>query len=153
MRALEPVALALAAVLILGCSEARNSTGTISKRIGDVVHTPGATEVDIGKLTSFGWEYFYALPPGTTREEVCQFIGASRNVCGRVVRIDRAPEDHMFLIFGLGGQLTHIELHALENGRFDMQFPPEGQPRSKSVFRIRRSSSGTDKDVIDLEPK
>ena len=137
----------------LSCSEAMNNTGTISKRIGEVVHTPGATEVDLTKLTTFGWEYFYAFKPGTTREAVCKFIGAGRNVCGRIVRIERAPEDHMFLVFGLNGQLTHIELHAVENGRFDMQFPENGYPRNKSVFKVRRSSSGSEKDVVFLEPK
>ena len=143
----------LVAALLVGCSEARNSTGTISKRIGEAVHTQGATEVDLTKLTTFGWEYFYAFKPGTTRDEVCKFIGANRNVCGRVVRIDRAPADHMFLIFGLNGQLTHIELHAVENGQFDMHFTEQGHPRSRSVFKVRRSSSGTGKDIVYLEPK
>ena len=143
----------LVAALLVGCSEARNSTGTISKRIGEAVHTQGATEVDLTKLTTFGWEYFYAFKPGTTRDEVCKFIGANRNVCGRVVRIDRAPNDHMFLIFGLNGQLTHIELHAVENGQFDMPFTEQGHPRSRSVFKVRRSSSGTGKDIVYLEPK
>ena len=133
---------ALLSVMALGCSEMRNSTGTISKRIGEVVHAPGATEVDLGKLTSFGWEYFYAFKPGATREEVCQVINAGRNVCGRIVRIEKAPDDHMFLIFGLNGQLTHIELHAVENGRFDMEFGEHGLPRSKAVFKVRRRPSG-----------
>ncbi|HET9395742.1 MAG TPA: hypothetical protein VFO36_06765 [Nitrospiraceae bacterium] len=144
--------LALCA-LSLSCSEIRNDTGTISKRIGEVVHTPGAAEVDIGKLTTFGWEYFYASKPGITREEVCQLIGARRNVCGRIVRVERAPDDHVYLIFGLNGQLTHIELHALANGQFDMQFPEQGFPRSKAVFAVRRSSSGSGNDSILLEPK
>ena len=136
----------------MGCSEARNSTGAISKRIGEAVHAPGATEVELGKLTTFGWEYFYAFKPGATREEVCKFIGAGRNVCGRIIRIEKAPEDHVFLIFGLNGQLTHIELHAVENGQFDMPLTEQGHPRSKSVFKVRRSSSAG-KDVIWLEPK
>jgi len=145
--------LIIGASLMMGCSEARNGTGMISQRIGEIVHTPGANEVDIGKLTTFGWEYFYAFKLGTSREEVCKFIGANRNVCGRLVRIEKAPEDHMFLIFGLNGQLTHIELHAVENGKFDMQFTEQGHPRSKSVFKIRRSASSSDKDTILLEPK
>jgi hypothetical protein len=147
------IALALAGALVLGCSEGRNSTGMISQRIGEVVHAAGAAEVDLGKLTTFGWDYFYAFKPGATREEVCTFIGAGRNVCGRIIRIDKSPDDHMFLIFGLNGQLTHVELHAVANGRFDMQFPDGGQPRSKSVFRVRRSSSRNGEDVILLEPK
>ncbi|WOB09523.1 hypothetical protein [Piscinibacter gummiphilus] len=144
---------AIIAALSLGCSEMRNSTGTISKRIGEVVHTPGATEVDLSKLTTFGWEYFYVSKPGVTREEVCKLINAGRNVCGRIIRIEKAPDDHVYLLFGLNGQLTHIELHALDNGRFDMQIGDEGHPKAKSVFRVRRNLSGSDHDVIYLEPK
>jgi hypothetical protein len=153
MRLARLAAVVLASALAIGCSEMRNGTGAISQRIGEVVHTPGSAEVDLGKLTSFGWDHFFAFKPGTTREEVCRFIGAGRSVCGRIVRIEKAPDDHMFLIFALHGQLTHIELHALENGRFDMQFAEGGHPRSKSIFRIRRSLSGADKDRILLEPK
>lgn len=131
----------------------RNHTGTISKRIGEVVHTPGSTEVDLRPLTTFGWEYFYASRPGVTREEVCQLIGAGRNVCGRIVRIEKAPDDHVYLMFGLKGQLTHIELHALVNGQFDFDFPAEGFPKSQAVFRVRRSSSGSGADAVLLEPK
>ena len=145
------IAIAVAA-LALGCSEATNGTGSISKRLGEVARTPGVREVDLGQLTSFGWDRFYALKPGTTREEVCEFIGAKRNVCGRIVRIERAPADHMFLVFALGNHLTHIELHALENGQFDFTFPAAGQPRSASVFKVRRSASGSG-EVIWLEPK
>lgn len=141
------------AVPLLGCSEASNGTGTISKRIGDLVHTSGAKEVDLRKLPTFGWEYFYVSKPGASREEVCNFIGAGRSVCGRIVRIDKAPSDHVYLMFGLNGQLTHIELHALANGQFDMQIPAEGFPKSKAVFRVRRSSTGSGTDAIFLEPK
>jgi hypothetical protein len=147
------IALVAVAATVAGCSEVRNGTGAISKRIGEVVRTPGATEVDLAKLTSFGWEYFYAFKPGATREEVCAFIGAGRNVCGRIIRVERAPDDHMFLLFGLNGQLTHVELHAVENGRFEFNLGERGHPRSASVFRIRRSSTGDGKDRVVLEPR
>jgi len=146
-------ALAIALVaLSVACSEATNGTGSISKRIGEVARSPDTREVDLSKLTTFGWDRFYALKPGTTREEVCQFIGAKRNVCGRIIRIERAPADHMYLVFALEDQLTHVELHALENGQFDFSFPKAGQPRSASVFKVRRSLSGSG-EVIWLEPK
>jgi hypothetical protein len=149
-----PVLCALCAALALSaCSEMRNGTGMVSKRLGEATHTPGATEVDLGKLTTFGWDRFYAFKPGATREEVCKFIHAGRNACVRVVRVDRAPEDHMFLIFGLQGQVTHVELHAVANGQFDFTFSDAGQPRSESVFRIRRSLSVMGSDTIWLEPK
>lgn len=140
-------------VQLLGCSEASNSTGSISKRIGELVHAPGATEVDLRKLPTFGWEYFYVSKPGASRDEVCQLIGAGRSVCGRIIRIAKAPDDHVYLMFGLHGQLTHIELHALANGQFDMQIPPEGFPKSNAVFRVRRSTTGAGQDAILLEPK
>jgi hypothetical protein len=31
-------------------------------------------------------------------------------------------------MFGLNGQLTHIELHALAGGQFDVQVPAEASP-------------------------
>jgi hypothetical protein len=129
-----------------------NGTGAISARLGEAARTPGATEVDLGKLTSFGWDRFYAFRPGATREEVCRFIHAGRNACGRIVRVERAPENHVFLVFALHGQVTHLEMHALANGRFDLDFPASGHPRHNSVFRIRRSSS-VPEDIIWLEPK
>ena len=148
-----PFTASIAFVLLVGCSEVSNGTGAISKRVGEVVHTPGAKEVDLGKLTTFGWEYFYASKLGATRDEVCKLIRAGRNVCGRILRIERAPDDHMFLLFGINGQLTHVELHAAANGRFDMEFPESGHPRSESIFRIRRSSSGAGNDSVVLEPR
>lgn len=145
--------LLVGAVLsIVGCSEATNGTGMISKRIGELAHSPGAAEVDLGALTTFGWDRFYAFKPGTTREEICAFIHAGRYSCGRIVRIERAPADHMFLVFALDGQLTHIELHALANGQFGFQFPESGVPRSAAVFRVRHSLSGSE-DILLLEPK
>jgi hypothetical protein len=153
MQFLRLALIAIISIGNLGCSEATNGTGMISQRIGEIARTPGTNEVDLSKLTTFGWEYFYALPPGSTRDDVCNFIRAGRNVCGRIVRIEKAPSDHMYLLFGLNGQLTHIELHAVENGQFDMQFPDGGQPRQKAVFKIRRSSTTGGKEAIILEPR
>lgn len=147
------VALIGMLVALMGCSEARNSTGMISKRIGEVVHSATNTELELAKLTTFGWDYFYAFKPGATRDEVCKLIGAGRNSCGRIIRIDRSPDDHMFLIFGKAGNLTHVELHAIENGVFDISFTEAGFPRSSAVFRIRRSSTGGKYDRIVLDPK
>jgi hypothetical protein len=144
---------ALAAFTLAACSEARNSTGMISQRIGEAARAEGATEVDIGKLTTFGWAYFIASKPGATREEICALIRAGRNVCGRIIRIERAPQDHVFLLFGLDGQLTHVELHDVANGRFEFDFGEQGISRADSVFRIRRSVDSQGRDSIGLEPK
>jgi hypothetical protein len=142
--ALLALCLALAA-----CSEVANGPGMISQRVGDIVRDPAAREVDLGKLTSFGWNRFFIFKPGTKREEICDFINAGRNVCGRIIRYTVVPEDCMALVFALEDQLTHTELHALANGRFDFAPPPTGQPRAASVFRIRRETS----ERIWLEPK
>jgi len=149
MQRLTTFALFLAA-LLAGCSEGRNSTGMISQRIGEVARTPGATEVDLGKLTTFGWDRVYVFKPGATREEMCKFMGANRNACGRVIRVERTPDAHVAMVFDLQGQVTHFEFHALANGQFDVAFGDHGIPRSAAVFRIRRSTGIGD---IRLEPR
>lgn len=136
-------------VLAAACSEATNGTGSISKRLGETARAQD--EVDLRKMMTFGWDRFHVLKPGTTRVEVCAFIGADRRHCGRVVRIERAPADHMVLLFSLGGQLTHLELHALANGQFDMTIPPEGFPRDAALFRVRRNATAAG-EALWLEP-
>lgn len=153
MRFLRSAFFAATFALLLGCSELLNGTGMISKRIGEVVRTPGSTEVDLAKLTTFGWDKFHVLKPGTTREEVCQFIEAGPDVCSSIVRIEKVPDDHEYLIFGLEGRLTHLELHAIENGQFALKPDEHGYARARSVFRIRHGANGSGKDTIHLEPK
>ena len=140
----------LALCLVLAaCSEVANGPGMISQRIGERVRDPAATEVDLGKLTSFGWDRFIVFPPGTAREVICETIGAGRDYCGRIIRYTAVPADCVALAFALDNQLTHTELHALANGRFAFTPPTGGQPRTASVFRIRRETS----ERIWLEPK
>ncbi len=134
----------------VACSEATNSTGMISKRIGEVARQAEAREVDLGTLTSFGWDRLYVFREGATRDEMCGFMGANRNACGRVIRVDRTPDGHVGMVFDLRGQVTHFEFHALENGRFDVAFGDNGIPRSETVFRIRRSTGTGD---LRLEAK
>ena len=83
LRLCATLALCLA---LVACSEVANGPGMISQSIGDIVRDPSAREVDLAKLTSFGWDRFVVFKPGTTREEICDFIGAGRNHCGRIVR-------------------------------------------------------------------
>lgn len=142
-------ALLLLALGAVACSEVANGPGMISQRIGDVIHDPAATEVDLRKLTSFGWDRFVLFEPGTRREQICDFIGAKRPQCGRIVRYVSVPEDCVAIAFALDNQLTHIELHALSNGRFDLPARGAGHPRPASVFRIRRETSTR----VWLEPK
>ncbi len=144
--------IATIVVILAACSEASNGTGSISKSIGAAARYPGASEVNLSKLTSFGWDKFYVFKPGTTREQVCSFIGANRNQCGRIIRVPNAPEGHVFMIFGLGSQLTHVEMHSLENGQFDVNFPDAGLPKAAAVFTVSRSTSGSS-EVIRLQPK
>ena len=155
-QAMQRAVISIVAVLALAlsaCSELGAGTGQISKRIGELVSDPSAKEVDLSKLTSFGWDRFYYFKPGTSREDICKFIAANRNVCGRVFRYESVPPDYMALLFGLGGNLTHTELHALKNGRFEMALDESGFPKERSVFMIHRVSSGTDNDVVVLEPR
>lgn len=56
MRFLPSAFFVATCALLLGCSELLNGTGMISKRIGEVVHTPGSTEVDLAKLATSGWD-------------------------------------------------------------------------------------------------
>jgi hypothetical protein len=142
--------------LLLGvaaCSEATNGTGMISHKIGELARDPGTRELDLTKLTSFGWDRFYFFKPGTSREDICKFIGANRSNCGRIIRYTAVPPDSVTLVFALGNQLTHTELHALANGQFDVTPGDEGVPKQAAVFRIRRSSSSGGEDRIVLEPK
>jgi hypothetical protein len=147
------IVVLLVSLFVGACSELGNSTGQISQKIGKVTHDPGAKEVDLPKLTTFGWEYFYFFKSGTTREEICRFIQANRNSCGRVIRYEAVPQGFVALFFGLNGNLTHTELHELANGEFDFQLGEGGHPKERSVFTIRRASAGTGQDRILLEPK
>lgn len=145
-----PPPCAFALILFLtACSEVANGPGMISQRIGDLVRDPATKEVDLGKLTSFGWDRFVVFKLGTKREEVCEFIGAGRNHCGRIIRYTAVPEDYVAIAFALNDSLTHIELHALANGRLEASTPPRSQPRSAAVFRIHRETS----ERLWLEPK
>ena len=150
LRWLLPVVLSAA---LIGCSEIGSGTGLISQKIGEITRDPSATQVDLAKLTTFGWEYFFYFKPGTSREDICKFIEAKRNVCGRVVRYERVPSDHYALLFGLNGNLTHTELHALANGEFDFEVPQDGIRKSRAVFSIRRNASSNGQDRVFLEPK
>lgn len=152
MRASLLLAVAAVAWLVAACGEFGGGTGQISQNIGAITKDPKATEVDLPKLTSFGWDRFHFFRAGTTREEVCKFIGADQNSCGRIVRYPTVPPGSMALLFSLNGRLTHIELHALENGQFNLSPGEDGHPRSASVFKIRRSPSGTGQDAIWLIP-
>lgn len=152
MRSSFLLAVAAIALMAAACGELGGGTGQISQKIGAITKDPNATEVDLPKLTSFGWDRFHFFKAGTTREDVCKFIGADQNSCGRIVRYPTVPPGSMALLFSLNGRLTHIELHALENGQFDLSPGDEGHLRSASVFKIRRSPSSTGQDTIRLVP-
>ncbi|MCV2363348.1 hypothetical protein LNV23_07785 [Paucibacter sp. DJ1R-11] len=140
-------------VLLAACSELGAGTGQISQRIGDITRDPTAHEVDLAKLTSFGWNRVYHFEPGSTREAICDFIAAGRSVCGRIIRYPAVPADHQALVFALGPQLTHVELHAMAHGRLELKQEAGGLPRSHAKFNIRRISLGTAQEKIALEPQ
>ncbi|WP_133155076.1 hypothetical protein [Kinneretia aquatilis] len=153
-RRLTSMVTGLSAVLLLmACSELGAGTGQISQRIGEITRDPSAQQVDLAKLTSFGWDRVYQFEPGSTRDAICDFIHAGRNVCGRVIRYPAVPADHQALVFALGPQLTHVELHALAHGRLELKQEAGGLPKSRATLRIRRLSLGTAQEQIVLEPQ
>ena len=145
--------LLLVLVALVACSAAPNSAGQISERIGQFANDPSNREVDLTKLTSFGWDRLFMFKAGTTRDEICKFLNANRNTCGRVVRYESVPSGHTAILFVLGYQLTHIELHALANGEFDIDPGPSGLPKSSCVFKVRHVASTGSNPVAHLEPK
>lgn len=146
-------ALLLSTLLLMACSELGAGTGQISQRIGDITRDPAAHEVDLAKLTSFGWDRVYRFEPGSTREAICEFIQAGRNICGRIIRYPVVPADHQALVFALGPQLTHVELHALAHGRMELgdEHARNGLPKTQATLRIRRLSLGSAQEQIVLE--
>lgn len=139
------------AALLAACNAAPNSAGQVSERIGLIVNDPSSRELDLSSLTTFGWDRLHLFKAGTTREDVCKFLGAGRNVCGRVVRFETVPADHVATVFTLGSQLTHLELHADANGVFDVESGETGLPKSSCVFRVRHGAGPTA--VSHLETK
>lgn len=141
-------------VLLSSCSELGAGTGQISQRIGEITRDPSERQVDLARLTSFGWDRVYQFGPGSTREAICNFIQAGRNICGRVIRYPAVPADHQALIFALGPQLTHVELHALAHGRLDLgdEHASSGLPKTLARLRIRRLHLGSAQEQIVLEP-
>jgi hypothetical protein len=150
------IARSLVVALALGagaCTEATNGAGMISRKIGEAARQPAATEVDLARLTSFGWDRFHVFDSGTPRESICQFVGARPARCGRVIRYTVVPDEHVALVFTLNGRVTHTELHAQDNGEFDLTPGDQGHPKAASHFRVRKSPSSAGPDHILLEPK
>ena len=54
------------------------------------------------------------------------------------------------VVLALQGQVTHFEFHALENGRFDVDFGESGLPRDATNFRVR-PSAGTEDIHLELQ--
>lgn len=142
------LSLALAA-----CSEATNGPGMISQRIGEAARNPDTKEIDLSKLTTFGWDRFYLFKAGTPREDICKFMPASWTNCGRVIRYQAVPEGSVTMLFAMNGRLTHTELHDLENGLFDFLPKEDGYAKEGLVFRVRRNPSSHGNDSILLDPR
>jgi len=153
MRLRSRLGMLFAVSALAACNVAPSSAGQISERIGQIANDPSNKEVDLTKLTSFGWDRLFMFKAGTTHEEICKFLNANRNTCGRVVRYEAVPSDHIAILFVLGYQLTHIELHALANGEFDVIPDPSGLPKSSCIFKVRHVASTGAAPVAHLEPK
>lgn len=137
---------------LTACSELANGAGQISQRIGALTHDPQVQQVDLAALTSFGWQRFFLLPAGTSREAICTLIGANRHVCGRVIRYLAVPPGHVALFFHQDGQLTHTELHDLANGTFELAAGPPGCAKEAARFRIQRLDRDSGAPRILLTP-
>ena len=153
MRRSSYTLLFAAAMLLLACSELMGGVGPISKRIGEKAREPTTSEVDLGKLTTFGWDRVYFFKSGAPKKEICDFIQADEKECPRIVRHESVAGESMTLVFSLRDSLTHVELHLLENGRFDVTQTKDGLPRENAVFKIRREIAADGKSVYWLEPK
>jgi hypothetical protein len=148
------ITLLLATAMVLfGCGELMGGAGPISKRIGELARETTAKEVDLGKLTTFGWDKVYFFKSGAPKKEVCEFIQADERECPRIVRHESIAGESMTLVFSLRDSLTHVELHLLENGKFDITPTKDGLPREKAIFKIRREIGAEGKSVYWLEPK
>ena len=138
MKCRDVIELLLLAPAFSGCNELTGGPGHISQRIGEVANDPAAKEVDLAKLTTFGWDRLHLFKPGTPKKEICAFIGASDGLCEQVIRHQSVAGESMTLVFSLKDQLTHAELHALSNGRFNVAPDKDGIPKESCVFKIRR---------------
>ncbi|MGY4828188.1 hypothetical protein ACVNIS_06400 [Sphaerotilaceae bacterium SBD11-9] len=143
----------LTITVLVGACDLVNGAGHISQRIGETAKDPSASEVDIGKLTTFGWDRMYLFKPGTPKKKVCEFIEANEKYCDQVVRQESKEGESMTIAFSLANQITHIELHLLENGRFDMNPDDKGIEKSLAVFKIRRETDPNGKTMVYLSPK
>ena len=136
MKHLGVVWIVVCALVAGGCSELTGGAGQISQRIGEVTSDPAAQEVDLAKLTTFGWDRLYLFKPGTPKKEICAFIGTDGAFCDQVIRHESVAGESMTLVFGLKDELTHAELHAFTNGRFDVRRVKKGFPRSPVSSRF-----------------
>lgn len=147
------IAAACLVASLIACSEVTGGPGQISQKLGAATSDLSAKEVDLAKLTSFGWDRLFLFKAGTQRKEICQFIGAKPGLCERVLHFESVPAESMALLFGLQGQLTHAEVHSLSNGRFDVTPTEAGIPKEACVFKIRRDSSPDGTTTVWLEPR
>jgi hypothetical protein len=153
MRPVLASLLAFAALGTSACSDPFGGAGHISKKIGDMARDSNVSTIEVARLTSFGWDHMHFFKPGASKQEVCDFIGADKRVCDQIVRDESREGVSMTIAFSLKHRMTHVELHLLENGRFNIRPTAEGVEKSAAVFAVHRETAPDGKTVIALEQK
>ena len=130
---LRPFALVLL-LWIAACSDL--GSGPITKALKHEIREIQAKQVELSKLTTFGWDEVFLFEPYTPRSSVCATLAVHPKHCERVIRAESNDDGQMTIAFRKAGRVTHAELHVRWNGDF-MPWP-SGRPisRSAAIFRV-----------------
>lgn len=143
-------------VLATGCAESMRDwrRGEVGKALKYVVRDKPTAAVDLGAITRFAWDEFYAFPARTAPREVCRKLALSRADCDAKIAVTSIAEDEMLLVFRDKGRVAHVELHGVENGDFTNASRLSPLSREQAVFLViggRRRPSGTE--IRDMKPR
>lgn len=131
--------LYLALISLLGCS-GPNQPGPVSKELHNKLRIEESHDVDLAKLTTFGWDELFMYGPYMLRTEICKQLGISESDCRKQVRAESSDDGEMVLIFRKHGKIVHTELHFRINGDFlPLSFP---QPLTPQNARFAAKTEG-----------
>ncbi|WP_306396449.1 hypothetical protein [Telluria beijingensis] len=132
--ALSTLGLALAAIVVSGCS----ADTRVSKTIGKLIDEGGANSIRLADATSFDWDQVYLFGPYAARRDICATLRIGERECERQVPFESQDDDEMSIAFLAKGRLVHYVRHSRANGDFTPV--PAQQPisRDRAVFRKPR---------------